>query len=179
MATIGDVAKMFNLPVSTIRYYDKLGLLPAMERKGGIRQFNQPEIETLRVIECLKQSGMELKDIQLFMEMVRQGPKTYQEREALFEKQLETVEEKIQELERTKAMIEFKIWYYGQAQKDGHEDNIQKMVDTRSLPKDIQALFDHAHEKQTMYCFSNVPIEQMADRLQSQAEESTNPKKRN
>ena len=156
MATIGEVAKMFHLPVSTIRYYDKLGLLPVMERKGGIRQFNQPEIETLRVIECLKQSGMELKDIQLFMEMVSQGPKTYQEREALFEKQLETVEEKIQELERTKAMIEFKIWYYGQAQKDGHEDSIQQMVDTRSLPKDIQALFDQAHEKQTMYCFSNV-----------------------
>ena len=67
MYTIGQVSKMFNLPVSTLRYYDKEGLFPGMERASGIRQFSDSEIEALHVIECLKKSGLEIKDIRLFM----------------------------------------------------------------------------------------------------------------
>lgn len=67
MYTIGQVSEMFNLPVSTIRYYDKEGLFPSMQRQSGIRQFGETEIEALRVIECLKASGLEIKDIKKFM----------------------------------------------------------------------------------------------------------------
>ena len=54
MYTIGQVAEMFGLPISTLRYYDKQGLFPNMERVSGIRKFSEAEIEALRVIECLK-----------------------------------------------------------------------------------------------------------------------------
>ena len=57
MYTIGQVSEMFGLPISTLRYYDKQGLFPGMERISGIRKFSEKEIETLRVIECLKRSG--------------------------------------------------------------------------------------------------------------------------
>lgn len=50
MYTIGQVAQMFNLPVSTLRYYDKEGLFPNLERKGNIRQFSDKDIEAIRVI---------------------------------------------------------------------------------------------------------------------------------
>ena len=56
MYSIGQVAKMFDLPISTLRYYDKQGLFPNMERASGIRRFSDTEIEALRVIECLKKS---------------------------------------------------------------------------------------------------------------------------
>ena len=52
MYTIGQVSEMFNLPVSTLRYYDKEGLFPELNRTSGIRQFSENEIEALRVIEC-------------------------------------------------------------------------------------------------------------------------------
>ena len=68
MYTIGQVAEMFGLPVSTLRYYDKQGLFPGLERISGIRRFGDTELEALRVIECLKKAGMEIKDIRLFME---------------------------------------------------------------------------------------------------------------
>ena len=68
MYTIGQVAEMFNLPISTLRYYDKQGLFPQLTRESGIRKFSDNEIEALRVIECLKKSGLEIKDIKLFME---------------------------------------------------------------------------------------------------------------
>lgn len=53
MYTIGQVAEMFGLPISTLRYYDRQGLFPDMERVSGIRRFSETEIEALRVIECL------------------------------------------------------------------------------------------------------------------------------
>ena len=54
MYTIGQVSEMFNLPVSTLRYYDKEGLFPFMQRASGIRQFSDTEIAALKLIECLK-----------------------------------------------------------------------------------------------------------------------------
>ena len=56
---------MFQLPISTLRYYDKEGLFPHLKRVNGVRQFSESEIETLRVIDCLKRSGLEIKDIKI------------------------------------------------------------------------------------------------------------------
>ena len=60
MYTIGQVSEMFNIPVSIMRYYDKEGLFPGLERSSGIRRFSEKEIESLRIIECLKKTGMEI-----------------------------------------------------------------------------------------------------------------------
>ena len=80
MYTIGQVAKMFDLPISTLRYYDKQGLFPQLIRESGIRKFSENEIEALRVIECLKKSGLGIKDIKLFMAWCAEGPATYSDR---------------------------------------------------------------------------------------------------
>ena len=66
MYTIGQVSEMFGLPISTLRYYDKEGFFPNLERKGNIRCFSDNELEALHVIECLKKSGLEIKDIKQF-----------------------------------------------------------------------------------------------------------------
>ena len=58
MYTIGQVSEMFSLPVSTLRYYDREGLLPGMERQSGIRKFGEQQLEALRVIECLNSSDL-------------------------------------------------------------------------------------------------------------------------
>ena len=89
MYTIGQVAEMFDLPISTLRYYDKQGLFPQLIRESGIRKFSENEIEALRVIECLKKSGLGIKDIKLFMDWCAEGPATYSDRFQLFRKQKE------------------------------------------------------------------------------------------
>lgn len=53
MYTIGQVSEQFDLPVSTLRYYDKEGLFPALTRTSGIRRFGEQELEALRAIETL------------------------------------------------------------------------------------------------------------------------------
>ena len=86
MYTIGQVSEMFGLPISTIRYYDKEGLFPGMARQSGIRKFGERELETLRVIECLKLSGLEIKEIKQFMEWCAEGPSSYGKRKELFDR---------------------------------------------------------------------------------------------
>lgn len=145
MYTIGQVSKMFDLPVSTLRYYDKEGLFPNMERQSGIRKFSDTEIETLHIIDCLKKSGMEIKEIRQFMQWCSEGPSTYQNRKELFEARKKALEEEMKELEKHLAMIKFKCWYYEKAMTDGNEDGIKALLPDK-LPREIQRLYDLAHE---------------------------------
>ena len=144
MYAIGQVSEMFGLPVSTLRYYDKEGLFPEMERVSGIRKFSERELEALRVIECLKMSGLEIKDIKQFMTWCTQGASTYPERKALFEARKRAVEEEMLRLQKTLDMLKFKCWYYETAIRDGDEDGINAMLPD-PLPLDVQTWYDHAH----------------------------------
>ena len=145
MYSIGQVAEMFGLPISTLRYYDKQGLFPNMERVSGIRKFGDTEIEALRVIECLKKAGMEIKDIRQFMDLCVEGPSTYPQRKELFETQKAHMEEKIARMNRTLDMLKFKCWYYEQAVQDGNEEKLAAMIPDK-LPKDIRAIYDSSHK---------------------------------
>ena len=135
---------MFHLPVSTLRYYDKEGLFPYMERRSGIRRFSERELEALRVIECLKKSGLEIKEIKQFMAWCVEGPATYPERKALFETRKQAVEEEMLRLQKTLDMLKFKCWYYETAIRDGSEDRLNEMLPDH-LPPEIQKLYDSAH----------------------------------
>ncbi len=144
MYTIGQVAEMFDLPISTLRYYDKQGLFPQLTRESGIRKFSDNEIEALRVIECLKKSGLEIKDIKLFMEWCAEGSATYSNRFELIHRQKERVETEIQQLHKTLDMLTYKCWYYTQAMKDGSEDTA-KALTPDGLPEDIRRAYDNSH----------------------------------
>ncbi len=145
MYTIGQVAEMFGLPISTLRYYDKQGLFPNMERVSGIRKFSEVEIETLRVIECLKKAGMEIKDIKQFMDWCVEGPSTYPQRKAMFEEQRSRVEDEIARINRTLDMLKFKCWYYEQAIRDGNEERLKAMIPDH-LPEEIRPAYDNSHK---------------------------------
>ena len=144
MYSIGQVAEMFGLPISTLRYYDKQGLFPNMERVSGIRKFGDTEIEALRVIECLKKAGMEIKDIQQFMDWCVEGPDTYPQRKAMFEAQRMHMEAELEQMNRTLDMLKFKCWYYEQAIKDGSEDRLKSLIPDR-LPEKIRKAYENAH----------------------------------
>ena len=142
--SIGEVSQMFDLPASTLRYYDKEGLLPHIQRQGtGIRRFDQRTIEALRVIECLKKSGMEIKDIKQLMAWCAEGPDTYGQRLELFRQQRAKVEQEMARLEKTLAMIDFKCWYYSQAVATGSEAFTDAIPD--GLPEEVRRLYDISH----------------------------------
>ena len=135
---------MSGLPISTLRYYDKQGLFPGMERTSGIRKFSDTELEALRVIECLKKSGLEIKDIKQFMQWCVEGASTYPQRKELFEQQKKTVEAEIAHMNRVLDMLKFKCWYYEQAMQDGCEDRVKELIPDH-LPDGIRRAYDNAH----------------------------------
>ena len=91
MYTVGEMARMLHVPASTLRYYDKQGLLPFVERSpGGIRVFKDSDFEWLRIIECMKKAGMSLKDIRIYIELAMQGDSTIDARLAMFRRQQDT-----------------------------------------------------------------------------------------
>ena len=137
---------MFDLPVSTLRYYDKEGLFPELNRTSGIRQFTEKEVEALRVIECLKKTGLQIKDIKLFMSWCMEGSSTYTKRKELFENQKKQVEKEINELNQTLDMLNFKCWYYSEVIKDGNEDRVKSMIPDK-LPNSIKSAYMNSHKE--------------------------------
>lgn len=122
------------------------GIFPEIKRISGIRKFGDKEIETLRIIECLKKSGLEIKDIKQFIDWCAEGPATYEQRRELFIKQKQSVEAQITHLNKVLDMLKFKCWYYEQAIHDGSDARIRAMLPDR-LPREIQAAYDNAHNK--------------------------------
>lgn len=136
--TVGEMAKKLGVAPSTLRYYDQEGLLPFVERSsGGIRVFKDSDYEWLQVIGCLKKTGMQLKDIKLFIEMAMQGDETIEPRLALITKQKAAVQAQIAELEETLRTLEFKEWYYTTAKKNGSTE-VPRNMTLEELPKEYR-----------------------------------------
>ena len=145
MYSIGEISKMFQLPISTLRYYDKEGLFPHLKRVNGVRQFSESEIETLRVIDCLKRSGLEIKDIKEYMALCSLGNTTLKQRKAIFEKQKEEVLQEMEKLQKVLSMLNYECWYYDQAIEKNDEAYVQALS-FNQLPPQIQQYYKHSHE---------------------------------
>ena len=115
-----------NLSVSTIRYYDKERLLPFIERtESGYRIFLESDVKMLEIIECLKHTGMSIKDIKAFSNWVKDGDYSLEQRYEMFLERKKVVEAQIQELQKSLDLINHKCWYYKTALEAGTE-NIHK-----------------------------------------------------
>lgn len=109
-----------------------------MERSsGGVRVFKDSDYEWMQVIGCLKKTGMQLKDIKLFIEMAMQGDETIEPRLALITKQKAAVQVQIAELEETLRTLEFKEWYYTTAKKNGSTE-VPRNMTLEELPEEYR-----------------------------------------
>ena len=95
-------------------------------------------------MECLKKTGMEIKNIKQFMQWCTEGSETYPKRLELIQKQKLECEKEIKRMEKALAMLKFKCWYYEQAIKDGSEDRLKSLIPDR-LPEKIRKAYENAH----------------------------------
>lgn len=121
--SISEVARELDLTVYTLRYYDKEGLMPFVERTtNGTRAFKESDIQALKIVECLKASGMPIKEIKNFIDWCSDGDSTLQQRYDMFLERKATVEAQMEELKKTMEIIEHKCSYYKVALEAGTED---------------------------------------------------------
>lgn len=126
--TVGELAKILNIQPSTLRYYDKEGLLPFVERSsGGIRMFKESDVEWLKIIECMKKAGMSIKDIRTYIQLAMQGDCTIDDRLALFIKQREELKKQLESLENTLDVLDYKVWFYKKAKELGSTNKVKNL----------------------------------------------------
>jgi DNA-binding transcriptional MerR regulator len=122
--TISEAAEKTGLPPSTIRYYDKEGLLPNIKRKNGIRVFEDMDLRLMGLLTCLKNTGMPIKRIRDYVELTSKGDDTLQERYGIIKAQRKFVLDQIEQLQYYLEELDFKDWYYNKALAAGSESAI-------------------------------------------------------
>ncbi len=133
--TVGEMAKKIGVAPSTLRYYDKEGLLPFVERSGGgIRMFKETDMEWLRIIECLKKTGMPIKEIKKFVDWCMEGDSTIEQRLELIDRQRDAVLAQMEQMKSTLATLDYKHWYYETAKKAG-TCSVHKTMRREDIPE--------------------------------------------
>lgn len=133
MYSIGEIADKMGINASAIRFYDKQGLMPFVERDhAGRRKFKKQDMNFIEVIDCLKRSGVPVKDIAKFIQLCIDGDGTLRQRYDFLNSEERQLTAKIQELEAQRDFLRFKKWYYKTAVQAGTED-VHFLPGTRTI----------------------------------------------
>lgn len=123
--TPAKAAEKIGISAHTLRFYDKEGLLPNVGRdEHGNRRFTDNDLQWLSLLQCLKNTGVSLKDIKRFAECTTIGDDTIDERLALFESQTENVKCQIAELKRYLNLLKYKLAFYQKAKALGSVEGV-------------------------------------------------------
>lgn len=140
--SIGEAARALGIPASTIRYYEKNGLLPHIGRtEGGIRNFTDADLDLLRLIGHLKMSGMSLHEIREFVRLSEMGDEFIEARRALVHGRREKILEQIEDLNRTLRFIEYKCWFYDTAAEAGTCE-VPSTMPKEEMPPEMVAILE-------------------------------------
>ena len=122
--SISEAAELMGVSVYTLRYYEKEGLLPNLERVNGRRVFREADLNWLQILNCLKNTGMPLKEIRRYLELCELGDASFLERQEMILNQKRSIEGQICILNENMAVIESKLRYYEAAIAAGTERGI-------------------------------------------------------
>jgi DNA-binding transcriptional MerR regulator len=111
--TIKEFSQKVNVPASTLRYYEKEGLLPSSKRlNNNHRIYDDSDIPWMTIICCLRSTGMSISDLKHYVDLCAQGDETVQERKQIILNQKQKLEEQLQEVKKHLELITKKINLY-------------------------------------------------------------------
>ena len=110
---IKKVSELTGVSADTIRYYERIGLLPPVTRTAsGIRDFTEREIGTLEFVRCFRSAGMRVEALIEYIHLLEEGDETIDARVILLTEQLEDLDARIYELNKARERLDFKIKNY-------------------------------------------------------------------
>lgn len=117
--TIAEVSKKYDITPDTLRYYERVGLLPKIQRtSGGIRDYSQEDCNWVEYIKCMRSAGVSVETLIEYVALFHQGAQTIAVRKKLLLEQREQIAAKIAELNEVLARLDWKL--------DGYEDRMLK-----------------------------------------------------
>ncbi|MDB0440273.1 MerR family transcriptional regulator [Clostridioides difficile] len=115
--TISEVSKKYELSADTLRYYERIGLIPPVNRnKSGIRIFTEKDCEWVNFIKCMRSAGLSIETLIEYVTMFQQGNSTIQARKDLLIEQRNQLSKRIEDMQKTLERLNSKI--------DGYEDKV-------------------------------------------------------
>ena len=118
--TIKEVSEKYDISQDTLRYYERVGLIPAVSRtSGGIRNYDDEALSWVENAICMRSAGVPIEALIEYVKLFQEGDSTIQARLELLQEQLTGLEEQKAHIEATMKCLNYKISCYEKAVKTG------------------------------------------------------------
>lgn len=126
---IAEVSEKYGLSLDTLRYYERIGLIPTVTRTpNGIRDYSETDIQRVEFIKCMRNAGLPIDVLIDYVSLVQQGDATMQTRMDILKDQRMLLVNKIADLQNTLGLLDYKIEYY---------ENSQVTIETKSISQSV------------------------------------------
>lgn len=123
---IAEVSEKYGLSVDTLRYYERVGLIPPVHRnEGGIRDYNELDLRRVDFIKCMRSAGLPIEVLIEYVALVQQGDKTIEARKEILKEQRELLLARMQEMQKTLDILDHKLEVYEKAVLKKEKEMIQ------------------------------------------------------
>jgi DNA-binding transcriptional MerR regulator len=113
---IAEVSEQFGMSSDTLRYYERAGLIPPVNRNGsGIRDYNELDLRRVEFIKCMRSAGLPIEVLIDYVGLVQQGDKTIEARKEILKEQRALLIARMQEMQKTLDILDHKIEVYENA----------------------------------------------------------------
>ena len=118
--TINEVSKKYNVSPDTLRYYERIGVIPEVHRNsGGIRDYTDEDLKWVELALCMRSAGLSIETLVEYQRLYQQGDDTIKARLNLLNEQMEILENQKKQIEETMDRLSYKISRYQNALKTG------------------------------------------------------------
>jgi DNA-binding transcriptional MerR regulator len=126
---IGEVSKKYDLSTDTLRFYEKVGLIPPVNRnQSGIRDYSEADLRRVEFIKCMRGAGLPIEALTQYMNLVMQGDKTIEARKEILIDQRDLLVARIQEMQKTLDLLNYKISVYEEALLKKEQEIVQEVA---------------------------------------------------
>jgi DNA-binding transcriptional MerR regulator len=123
---ISEASERTGLSKDTLRYYERIGLLPDVPRKNGrIRDYQEEDIARIDFVKCMRNAGLPIEVLIEYIALAQMGDETVEDRRAILHEQREILADKLQELQSTLDLLDYKIRVYDEAVLKREKELIQ------------------------------------------------------
>ncbi len=123
---IAEVSERYDISSDTLRYYERIGLIPPVTRNGsGIRDYNELDLRRVEFIKCMRSAGLPVEVLIEYVALVQQGDGTIDARKEILKEQRELLAARMQEMQKTMDILEHKIEVYENAVLKREKEMIQ------------------------------------------------------
>ena len=110
---IADVSKKYELSADTLRYYERIGLIPEVNRnKSGIRDYTEEDCRWVEFIKCMRNAGLPIEALIDYVTLFQQGDETIEARKEILTQQRKQLIEKMEDMKKTVERLDYKIERY-------------------------------------------------------------------